>query len=236
MRRATRAAFTLVELMVVIGLVIILVGSISIALRGRGSEGAALANAQTVLSSLVGTARAQAAVHHTNARVVIYSEQPPTGDSNKYLRSLIVVREDPATPGTFIAVGDALTLPAPVCVVLPAPVPATHLRTGTTWDNNVATGPVSTLAVAATFSYRGQPNSPANQFFGTTGSGRVFYLEFDATGAITSNTTTSPTKIALTTAILTNNAFPQFNNASAVRGLMVRKSGAISLVNDATSF
>ena len=42
--------------------------------------------------------------------------------------------------------------------------------------------------------------------------------------------------LALATAVLNPNALPLFNNASSVRGLFVRKSGAVSLVNDATSF
>lgn len=234
---ASRAAFTLIELLVVVGLVIILVGATAIALSGRGGESAALANAQLAILGLTNTARAQAAVHHANARLVIYAVQPPTGDSNQYLRSLIVVREDPANAGTYIAASPVTTLPPPICVVVPAPVPQTHLRTGVTWDNNAATGPVSTaLATLNSFSYRGQPGAPANQFFGSTGSGRVYYLEFDPTGVVTSNTTTNPTKLAVTTAVLATNAFPQFNNANAVRGLIIRKSGAIAPVNDAASF
>lgn len=230
------SAFTLVELLVVVGLVIVLVGVTAVALSGRGTESAALANAQRTLMGLTATARAQAAVNHVNARLVIYAVQPPNGDAGKYLRTLMVVREDPALAGTFIAVGEPVPLPSPVCVVLPAPVPQTHLRAGITWDNNAATGPVSTLQVANTFSYRGQPGAPATQFFGTTGSGRVYYLEFDPTGAVISNPSTAPTKVALTTAVLAPNAFPQFNNANAVRGLIIRKSGAVSAVNDATSF
>ena len=187
-------------------------------------------------------ARAQAALKQTNARLLVYANLPPTGDANKYLRMLQVVRQETLATGAtvWVAVGDPVTLPAPICVVPPSPVSADHLVTGVTWNNNAATGPVSTLGLAAGLGYLGQSptagRAAAQQYFGANGTGRVYYLEFDATGAVTSNNLTNPTKIALTTAVLNANARPLFNNASSVRGLFVRKSGAVSLVNDATSF
>ena len=119
----------------------------------------------------------------------------------------------------------------------PAPVPTNHLGTGVTWNNNAATGPVSTLTTLASFNYRGQSAAVATQFFGRTGqNGRIHYLEFAHDGTVVSNTTNNPTKIALTTAVLSGTAPPRFNNAITVRGLFVRKSGSISLVDVATGF
>ena len=235
--RVGARGFSLIEMLIVVGLIVFLVGAFALALRGRSTEGIALANAQTAVTSLVGATRAQAALHQTRARLVVYAQMPPGGDAAKYLRSLIVVREEPSGSNQFTAVGDPVTLPAPICVVPTAPVPASHLNTGVTWNNNVAMGPVSVLTVQNAFSYRGQGSTgAANQFFGTTGNGRVFYLEFDATGVVTSNLTTTPTKIALTTAVLASNALPRFNNANAVRGLFIRRTGAVSLVDEANGF
>ena len=238
--------FTLLELLVVIGVIVVLVGATGIAIAGRGGEGAALANAQTILTGLVNATRAQAAVHQTNARLVIYAQQPPgaTADATKYLRSLVVLRQETAANGTpiWVAAGDPVTLPAPICVVPPSPVPRNHLRlpTGQTWNNNVATGPVSTLSVAASFSYRGQAASTATQFFGVNGrNGRIYFLEFASDGTVVSGAAgnaNTPTKIALTTAIFAPNALPQFNNANAVRGIFVRKTGAVSQVDNSTAF
>ncbi len=233
------AGFTLIELLAVMGIIVALIGVTSFALAGRGGEGIALANAQTAVSGLVASARAQAALHQTNARLIIYANQPPAAnaDANKYLRTLQVVRLEGST---WVATGDPVTLPASICVVPASPVPTTHLRSGVTWNNNTATGPVSTLNTATGFSMIGQsvlPGGRSNaQYFGVSGSGRVLYLEFDGTGAVVSNTSANPTKIALTTAVLAPNALPQFNNANGVRGLLIRKSGGISFVNDATSF
>jgi hypothetical protein len=222
--------------------IVLLVGLGAMALAGRGGEGAALTNSQGIVSSMVGATRAQAALHQTKARLVIYGQMPPAANASadKYLRSLIVLREDPVDSGRYVAAGDYVTLPAPICVVPPSPVPTNHLRlpAGQNWNNNVATGPVSTLTVANGFSYRGQSTATTTQFFGVQGqSGRILYLEFDHTGSVISPVTSgTPVKIALATAILGGNALPLFNNASGVRGLIVRKTGAIALVDDATSF
>ena len=236
-------AFSLVELLVVIGLIVLFVGGAALALSGRGSEGAALTNAQALVASMVGAARAQAALHQTNARLIVYAQMPPgaNADANKYLRALQVVRQETLPTGTtiWVAAGDPVTLPTPICVVPPAPVPANHLRlpTGQTWNNNVATGPVSTLQVQTGFNYRGQITATSAQFFGVTGqSGRILYLEFAPDGTVTSTATGAPTKIALSTAILSGNALPLFNNPSGVRGLFVRRTGAVSLINVATGF
>ena len=246
--RAFCAGFTLLELLVVVGMIVILVGSIGLALGGRGGEGAALANSQSIISGMVQSARAQAALRQTKTRLIVYAQMPPgtNVDSNKYLRALQIVREEPLTGNntTWVATGDFVILPLPVSVVPPSPVPRDHLNlpTGQNWNDNVATGPVSTLTVLTGFSYRGQ--APGNgqpgvaQFFGVQGqSGRVLYLEFGQDGTLASApNATTPVKIALATAALTPGALPKFTNASGVRGLLVRKTGATSYVNDATSF
>jgi hypothetical protein len=231
---ARRRAFT------VMGVIVILVGGSALALSGRGGEGTALTNAQSLVSGLVGATRAQAALHQTNARLIVYAQQPPAAnaDAAKYLRALQIVRQETLPTGTpvWVAAGDPVTLPTPICVVPPSPVPTNHLRAGVTWNNTVATGPVSTLTVANGFNYRGQSAGTTLQFFGAQGqSGRILYLEFAPDGTIVSPAT-SPTKIALATAIVGGNVLPLFNNASGVRGLFVRKSGAVSLVADATGF
>lgn len=241
--RASRA-FSLIELMVVVGLIAALVAIAGVALSGRGGDGVALSNAQVVLSGLVSATRAQAALHQTSARLLVYAQLPSNGDAAKYLRYLQVVREDPVGSNFWVAAGNPVTLPAPICVVPPTPVPATHLNTGVTWNNNAATGPVSVFSttILTNFQIAGQSNvvngvqRATRQIFGGTGGGRAYYLEFDSTGAVTSNSTVNPTKIALTTAVLNASAVPRFNNASAVRGLFVRKSGAISLVDNADAF
>lgn len=229
----------MVELLVVVGLIVLLAGIGALALAGRGSEGAALKNAQSLVVGLVGTARAQAALHQTTARLIVYAQMPPTGDAGKYLRSLQVVRQDTLANGSqvWVAVGDPVTLPTPVCVVPPNSVPRDHLNTGVTWNNNLATGPLSILTTVNAFNYRGQSTGTTNQFFGLQNqSGRIHYLEFAADGTVSSNPSGNPTKIAVATAVVGGNVLPKFNNANGVRGLFIRKTGAISLIGDARDF
>ena len=242
--RRSRRAFTLIELLTVCGVIVMLIATVGVALSGRGGDGAALASAQNTLSGLVGAARAQAALHQTTARLLVYAQQPPGGDAYKYLRYLQVVRQETSPQGVsvWVAAGNPVVLPVPICVVPPTPVAANHLNTGVTWNNNAATGPVSVFSptILTAFSVNGQSAGTgrpvAGQLFGGTGGGRAYYLEFAADGTVTSNATNNPTKIALTTAVLAPATLPKFNNASGVRGLFIRKSGAISFVNDATSF
>lgn len=238
-RVETAAAFTLIELLVVIGLIALFSGAMALAIAGRGSDGAALANAQNIVVSMVGATRAQAVLNQTNARLIVYATQPPssTADASKYLRALQVVRQDPNNTNIWIAAGDPVILPLPICVVPPSPVPTNHLNAGVSWNNNVQTGPVSTLVTLTSFNYRGQASANATQFFGVQSqNGRVHYLEFGPDGTVVSNNTGAPTKIALSTAVLGGNVLPRFDNANTVRGLFVRRSGSISLVDSATGF
>ena len=212
-------AFTLVELLVVVGLIALLAGGIGLALGDSG--GNSLAGAQTTLASLVATTRAQAAVNQTEARLLVYGSRPPGGDQEKFLRLLQVVRAEPAGSNTWIPVGTAVTLPRGVYVV-PNP-PTGLLAAGVIWPTNPS--PVSTL------------NAPTfNPVLNTVAFGPSYWLEFKADGTLNTalGAQASP-RLALTVGIVANN-LPQFTNSGNVRGLLLRPSGAVSFVNDAASF
>jgi prepilin-type N-terminal cleavage/methylation domain-containing protein len=128
--------FTLIELIVVIGLIAFMVGAISLALGDTG--GSSLASAQNSVAALVGAARAQAAVNQTEARVVIYAARPPGGDAEKYLRLLQVFVATPAGSKTWQAVGAPVYLPRGVFVV---PTATTGLlATGVVWPGELRPG------------------------------------------------------------------------------------------------
>lgn len=215
------SGFTLIELMIVIGLIILLVSGLSLSLGD--TAGNSLASAQNMVSSLVSTARAQAAVNQTEARVVIYATRPPSGDADKYLRLLQVFVAAPEGSKTWQAVGSPMYLPRGVYLVPQAT--AGLLAAGVVWPSNPQ--PVSKTL--------GTDVSPT-QVTGTAffGASTVFYVEFEPDGSI-KPVSTPYTQLAVATATLSNN-LPSFNNPGAIRGVIIRPSGAVSFVNDATSF
>jgi type II secretory pathway pseudopilin PulG len=218
-----RAAFTLIELLIVVGLIALLVGAVGLALGGTGST--ALATAQNSLASMVGTARSQAALKQTEARLLIYATRPPAGDSEKFYRYLrVVVAETPGATGAgarWTPVGSPVLLPSGISVV----PTATNglLAVGVAWPTNPA--PVSTFisATAARYSITGDT--------ATSAADTYLAVQFSPDGTVT------PTgaKLALATATLVN-GLPQFNNAGSVRGLLLRPSGGVTRVNEPGSF
>ena len=221
-RRVSRA-FTLIELLVVVGIIALIAAGIGLSLGDTG--GSALTSAQNTLATLVGQARAQAAVNQTEARLLIYAVRPPSGDVEKYLR-LVQVFTNTSTNSasqTWTPVGSPVYLPRGVYLV---PTTTTGLlASGVTW-------PVNPTPVSKNLGTAGSPGQPVGTAF--NGAATVFYLEFKPDGSL--NPATTPyTQLAVATGTLTNN-IPQFTNAAAVRGLLIRPTGAVSFVNDVSSF
>lgn len=223
-KRIRRAgAFSLLELMVVVGLIALLAGGIGLALGDSG--GNSLATAQKTLATMVNSARAQAAVNQTNTVLAIYGTRPPTGEAEKYLRLLQVFRNETpeSATATWVAVGSAVYLPRGVYVV---PTNTTGLlASGTVWPSNPPL--VSTL--------RGPINlgQPTGTLFG--GAATAWVVEFSADGTVAQIGTQAFSRLVVGTAVLNNNV-PQFNNAGAVRGVLLRPTGGLTFVNEALGF
>lgn len=240
MRRSSKSGFTLLETLIVVGVIVILTGVAAVSLSGRSSQGAALASAQSIVAGLVSTTRSQAALHQVKARLLVYAQRPTgagTIDNNRYLRALQIVRETDYESNIWVAVGTPVMLPAPICVV-PRTVTREHLSAGVNWNPDTVNGPISSLqTTAVNMSYRGQAGSTQTQYFGTTGQARpVYYIEFGPDGTVITPAT-GPIKIALSPAIVSGNAVPTFTSNATVRGVTIRRTtGAMSMVNDATGF
>lgn len=221
-----RRAFTLIELVIVTGLIVILVGSVSLALKDSG--GGSLASAQNTLATMVGTARAQAAVHQTETILAIYGTVPSTTtNADYYLRLVQVFRNNTpgVTPEQWVPVGNPVILPTGVCVVPPST--AGLLATGVTWP---ATPPrVSTLGGPV-----GLRQTSTGTAFG--GAATAYVVNFTPQGTITQVGTSTHSRLVVAAAMTGTTNRPAFYDASAVRGLLLRPTGAVTFVNDVNGF
>lgn len=220
--RAARArAFTLIELLVVVAIIALVAGGLGLAISDTAGSG--LASGQTALASMVNTARTQAAVNQATTRLMIYATRPPSGDKEKYLRLMQVFRsEPPESTSNFVPVGQPIVLPRGIYVV-PTSVSGL-LASGVIWPTNPPllsslTGPIGL-------------NQPAGTLFANS---TAFYLQFAPDGTVSSPSAQPYARLLVATATVVNDQ-PQFNNAGAARGILIRPSGGITFVNDANSF
>lgn len=208
--------------MVVVGLIVILTGGIGFALADAG--GNSLATAQKTLATMVGRARAQAAVGQTETILAIYGARPPVGDADRFLRLLQVFRNtNPGGTPAWEAVGSPVTLPRGVYVVPTST--SGMLVSGVIWPTN----PPAVSNVRGPIGL----GQPAGTPFGPPAS--AYVIEFAADGTIAQVGSQPFARLAVATATAANNG-PLFNNAGAVRGLLLRPTGSITFVNEATGF
>jgi prepilin-type N-terminal cleavage/methylation domain-containing protein len=148
-----RAAFTLIELMVVIG-VIGLIAGIGIAVFGGRNTGTSLASSQLVSVSLLNSVRAQAAATGRNARLLVAADTSAAAEG-EYLRRIFVAYQEvtnQTTGATVWRITDAGTaLPAGIYVV-PEGLAATQMATGvSTFGSNLQSNFSGSATLAQTF-------------------------------------------------------------------------------------
>lgn len=228
--RSRAHGFTLLELLIVVGLIGLLAAGIGLSLGD--SSGRSLATAQQQLAALVGQARATAAVGQTETRLLVYGVRPPLGDAARFLRQIQLVRAVvPGSAATWEPVGPALTLPRGIYIV--PPVITGFLAAGVIWPTNPA--PRSTLNPIAPFTLTVN-NTPLIPAFGTS-----YWIEFWPNGSLRSDAQLlggQPyPKLVVATATPSATNLPLFNNSGAVRGLIIRPAtAAVTYVNEAVSF
>lgn len=214
--RTRRAAFTLVELLVVIGLIALLATTLGVALTGK--TGSSLASAQQTVAALCGTARAQAALHQTETRIVVHATRPTTGHSDKYLRVLQVFRAEPDGSDAWMAAGPPVYLPRGIYLV--PPEPGELLATGIDW----ATRPLASSNLASTTG----PLGRAGTEFGDADT--VLYLQFGADGLPSILESTAPLVIVVAAGDVSTGAL-QFTDSALVRGVAIRRNGSVGFVD-----
>ncbi len=198
--------FSLVELLVVIGLIALLAGSLGLALR-RPGDGVALQAGQATLAAVCRAARTRAAATGEEVRLVVAVD--PT-DAASRLRYLQVVREDPVNPDHWLAEGAGFWLPPGVYVVPPR---ADAVPGDATW-------PETHCSTALT------PTAQALSINGTA-AGLFYSVPFTARG------TTRGGNVVVTAGSVDAGADGpslRFGQPDDVRGVRLRASGALTLL------
>ena len=207
-----RRAFTLVELLVAVALIGVLAGAFGLALRSPGG-GMALQAAQATLASLCDAARGRAVLTGRNARLVVAADP---SDVDCYLRYLQIVHEDEAGFDHWRAEGGGVYLPRGVYVV---PSGGTAVPGNPAWPASRRSTALSSTAQAMVI------NGVA--------AGAFYHTQYTDRG------TTSGGNLLLTAGRVTtgsSGAMLEFDNPDDVRGVLLRPSGALTLINDAGAF
>jgi prepilin-type N-terminal cleavage/methylation domain-containing protein len=210
--------FSLIELLVVMGLLVSLAAAHGFARRGSDNDGMALRSAQAEIASLLGTARSLAVLQQASVRVIVHAAQPPGGEREKYLRCLQLAVEQPAGSGKWVSRDEPVFLSRGVMVVPPA-VAGALVESGIVWP----AGPFAPVSA--------MPGGPDLMLNGRE-IGEAYWVEYTPDG----RAEPADGKLAVATAHVTGNTLPRFDNPAAVRGLRLYRSGAVGWINHADDF
>jgi prepilin-type N-terminal cleavage/methylation domain-containing protein len=204
-------AFTLLELLVVVALIAVLAGGVGLALRQPG-ESVSLQSAQATLSAMLDATRARAALSQQDARCVIAADP---GNSGTYLRYLRIVEQDPANSSNWLEVRDGVLLLPGVFVVSPT---STDVPGNPAWPASRRSTALSPAAQSMTIN--DVHVAPA------------YFVQFSPRG-----TTSRSGYLLVTAGRFTNGAATAslvFDDPDNLRGVLIRSSGSLTLVNDAS--
>jgi len=217
-------AFTLIELMVVIGLIAVLAGGVGMVMKDK-NPGSGLKAAQSTLVSLLASARGQSALNQVDAMILVQAD--PTKDN--FLRSVkVVVKIDSgATTTTYQEVGSEVVLPEGVYVVPPSSS-LTEVTLKSSSGNRLSQFVVSSTVQGASL--------------GLTSGTYFKSMQLTALGGISKDTGGGTTQVAVSGGRMLVSAGTQTGanawtlaNDSAIRGFSVSKYGVATLISDTDS-
>ena len=212
------SAFTLIELLVVIGLIGLLAGGLGVAMKNK-NPGSGLRSAQSMLVSLLSSARGQSALNQANAMILV---QATPGDPN-FLRSVkVVVETAPPGSNSWQEVGGEVVLPEGIYIVPPV--------------DNMVGAEVSTLGENARLSkFVSNAAAPVNGITGTYFTS-MYLTSLGGVSNSGSRVTTSAGRMLVAAGAPTSATSVKLDNTSAIRGFVVSNYGVATLINDVSSF
>jgi prepilin-type N-terminal cleavage/methylation domain-containing protein len=221
-RQSRAKAFTLIELLVVIGIIGVLVGVLA-GVLGGGGQSSAMQAAQGTMSSLLSSARAQAALSGRDAAIAVNYDY--SYNSDRYLRYCVVIVKD--SSGAWVTANEGYYLPTGVYVVPNAPLTSNDAEAGVTFGAVYSSGFDGTL----------------NAAFNSTKSEKWLVLGINALGQRVNAANGAAVGAGTYVVLSVGNPQPpgttppvKFSNAYNLRGFSVSKYGVASFINDASGF
>ncbi|HOD46329.1 MAG: prepilin-type N-terminal cleavage/methylation domain-containing protein [Opitutaceae bacterium] len=198
-------AFTLLELLVVLGLVVVFAGVVGLSVRGNARGSACLA-AQRQLAGLITAGRTHAALAQAEVRLLVSAD---ASDDSAYLSACKLVR---AEASGWAEMGVGSVMPAGTALVPPdVSLPADGRRASTAWAGPVDSG----LAESAT-RWR-----------------RVYFLRFLPDGRVIGRSDAGPSLLLAVAPVCGSAGGLMFENPVSARGLLVQPGGSVILLDDA---
>jgi type II secretory pathway pseudopilin PulG len=218
----------LIELLVVIALIAVLAGVLGLAL-GRGNSGTALQSGQSTISAMIAGVRAEAAVSQLNAALLVNV----TPSSDGFLREFRVATTADAG-STWIDTGNVSELPSGIYLV---PGNAIAVANATFTGSNPAwvAGYKSSTFSGGAAGLRKIRNTDDTADI-STDEYRVVVQMTPKGLSVTGSDTGTLNRIVLAPAERVSAETIDFNNAAALRGMVISRYGVSSLVNEPNAF
>ena len=225
-RSARNLAFTLIEMLVVIGVIGVLIGVIGLSLGG-GNKGVAMQNSQGTLLSALSGARAKAALFQTSSAIFVNATPGNDGFMREFRIATLIDHDNNATtPAVWVAKGEVIPLSEGVYLVPTADAfPNTvidYQPTATDWTDAHST------------SY----NSDKIILYAADGTTRIDAADYNRLVALTERGTTANagTLILAPARVAPGATGLVFDQVQALRGARISNYGVATLVEGLESF
>ncbi len=244
--RRRAAAFTMAEMVVVMGVIAIFFSAFAIATRPDAGKSVRLA--QSEVAGLFTIARLQARATLGNgrkvgteddaARVIIYAGKQSDEDAARYLHQIQVVVPDPDDPNNkWVTKGETVTLPSGVYVVPPGYIPP--VAPGVIWPGGgglssqfVSMGNAQSSTTTSTAS----ATTPVAMTVDAQTSKPYYFVRMSSRATLGGNGDRLVLSTGLARAAGASGEPVLFTNPQNVRGFFISQYGAVTFLNDVQDF